>query len=164
MAKDTTKVSDISQESDFISRFLHRGFSFNLQTDMLGICTSYHESLIYHSEYPIDSPPAKEIASLLGYLVDSAKAGLSFNEKMWLDYKKARRLPCSLTKPAYKDKQNANPTDHIIDRLVFVVAKGLCTRVLTNLHEKFLDVARWDTQLATEAKAESAQKGTGRVA
>ncbi|MCJ1439207.1 hypothetical protein MMC27_008598 [Xylographa pallens] len=154
MEKDVTKVSDIVGESNHISLFLEKGFSFNLENQMLGICTNFHESLCYSSQHPIDSPLTKNIGSLLGYLVDSAKAGLIFTEKMWQEYRAAHGLQKDLQKPAYKDKEKGRPTDHIIDRLVFNVAKGVSEKTLGKFWKNFKVSPCWDGDLAAVANTE----------
>lgn len=51
---------------------------FNLQTNLLGPRTAYHESLCY-SHTRIDDSKAMAIGSPLGLLVDRAKAGIKFD-------------------------------------------------------------------------------------
>ena len=145
MKKDKTKVSDLLPYPDYMDRILRRGFDFNLQPNMLGLCTQYHERLCYHNN-TIDSKPAIEIAGLLGHLVDSAKGGYIFDNAMWTNFLKEQNLPRNLTEPAYKDR-NARPTKHLIDHLVHVTAKDVKDDVLKKFSEHFQDVSERDDDL-----------------
>ncbi len=143
--KDNTKVSDLLPYPDYMNRFLRHAFNFNLQTNMLGICTLYHEKYCYHNK-AIDSKPAIQIASLLGNLVDSAKGGYIFDNTKWTDFLKKHDLPRNLTDPAYKDR-NARPTKHLIDHLVHVTARNIRDDVLKKFSEHFQDVSERDDDL-----------------
>ena len=143
--KDNTKVSDLLPHHDYMNQFLCHAFNFNLQTNMLGICSLYHEMYCYHNK-AIDSKPAIKIAGLLGNLVDSAKGGYVFDNTKWTDYLKKHKLPRNLTEPAYKDR-NARPTKHLIDHLVHVTAKNIKDDVLKKFSEHFKDVSERDGDL-----------------
>lgn len=151
--KDTTKVSDILGEPDYISRFLKHAFSFNLQTNMLGSCTGYHEAFCYKNNC-INHPSAIAIAILLGHLVDRAKAGFIFDDQKWTTFLKVNGLPMRLPKPAYKDKDKARPTKHLIDRLVFDVGKGVRQRTLGRFSGHFAEAGTWDEALTRVWKKE----------
>ena len=154
--KDNTKVSDLLPHHDYMNRFLRHAFNFNLQTNMLGICSVYHEMYCYHNK-AIDSKPAIQIAGLLGNLVDSAKGGYSFDNTKWTDFLKKHELPRNLTTPAYKDR-NTRPTKHLIDHLVYVTAKNIKDDVLKKFSEHFQDVSERDddlSRLRTEAVEEA---------
>lgn len=144
--KDTSMVADILSHDDYTNRFLRHAFNFNLQPDMLGICSNYHASHCYQKN-AIDSPQAISIAVLLGNLVDSAKGGFHFDEAKWAAYLKKIDLPRLIPKPAYMNRQEAKPTDHLIDHLVFVVAKGVSEKVLAEFHKRFSDVSPRDDDL-----------------
>lgn len=135
------------EEPDYIKKFLRHAFHFNIQASMLGFCTTYHESLCY-SGISIDDPKAIAIAALLGHLVDRAKTGIIFNESDWLSFLKRNDLPLRMNKPAYKDKERARMTPHMIDQLVFVTAKGIREKALQGFSAKFADVGTWDEDLA----------------
>ena len=151
--KDTQKVEHISNGPDFTSKFLKHAFNFNLQTNLLGSCTAYHEALCYINNR-IDQPSAIAIAFLLGHLVDRPKGGLIFDQERWATYLKRHKLPTRLPKPAYKDKDKARPTKHIIDQLVFDVAKGVRQKVLEHFSQHFNDVPTWDEALTQVWKKE----------
>ena len=145
--KDTSTVADIELHHDYMNRFLRHAFNFNLQRNMLGTCTRYHETYCYH-EKAIDSTQAISIAVLLGNLVDSAKGGFHFDEAKWVAYLKKNRLSRILAKPAYRDRLRANPTDNLIDHLVFNVAKGVRQNVLHEFDKRFIDVSPRDDDLS----------------
>ena len=144
--KDETKVSDLLTRGNYIDAFLGHAFDFNLQPKLLGKCTIYHEAYCY-ARKAIDSPQAIEIAVLLGLLVDSAKNGFYFDDAKWTAYLKKNRLPKKMPLPAYKNKDKAKPTEHLIDVLVFSIAKQVRHRTLGTFAEHFADVPWWDEDL-----------------
>lgn len=141
--KDNLKVSDIL--TDFPAQFLLHAFDFNLRANMLGPCTAYHEAMCYH-EKPIGDKSAVAIAGLLGLLVDRAKAGFIFDEPQWNTYLKMNKLK-SYRKPAYKDKGSTKAKDHLIDNLVFVVAKSVREDALGKFAQYFRNVGTEDDDL-----------------
>ena len=145
--KDTSTVADIESHHDYLNTFLRHAFNFNLQPNMLGRCTRYHETYCYH-EKAIDSSKAISIAVLLGNLVDSAKGGFQFDEAKWVAYLKKNGLSRSLTKPAYRDKERAKPTNNLIDHLVFVVAKRVRQKALHEFDKRFSDISSRDDDLS----------------
>lgn len=144
--KDTTTVADLLARPNYTNVFLRHAFNFNLQASMLGICTLYHEAYCYHKN-AIDSPQAVWIAVLLGNLVDSAKGGFQFDEAKWAAYLKKNGLFRTLSKPAYKNRQSAKPTSHLIDHLVFVVAKRVRQKALSEFDKHFINVSPRDDDL-----------------
>ena len=150
------RVSDMLQTNDFTNVFLEHGFDFTFQNNMLGISTAYHEALCYHG-VSIDDPNAVALAHLLGRLVDRAKAGIVFDEAQWKNFLSERKLPQTLAKPAYKNRNKARPTTYFVDQLVFEVAKGVRERTLHRYTERFKDVGTWDTDLARVWKFELAE-------
>lgn len=144
--KDNTKIADLSPHQDYNSRFLRHAFDFNLQMNMLGICSQYHEAYCYKFR-AINNAHAMSIGMLLGNLVDSAKGGFKFDEAKWAAFKRMNKLPMSLPKPAYKDKKNQKPTTHLIDHLVFVTAKNTRVNVLKKFTEQFKEAISWDDDL-----------------
>lgn len=144
--KDRTKVSDLLQHKDYMNQFLRHAFNFNMQPSLLGSCTTYYEALCYHQR-SINTPQARNIAVLLGKLVDSAKGGFKFDDASWTAYLKREGLDKRLPTPAYKDRDKAKPTDHMIDRLVFEVAKNVRQKALGSFDKHFQDVSKWDEDL-----------------
>lgn len=145
------------QELDPVSALLRKGFDFNIQPTLLGQCTHYHEALCYSGK-AISDPRSKDIASLLGLLVDSAKGGFKFTDQTWTDFKQRVNLPQSLTKPAYRDPSKCEPrSDSIIDSLVFKVAKNVTAKALAQFSERFKDATDWDDDLNCVWKSEDKQ-------
>ena len=144
--KVSTRVGDMMEDPDYMNKFLQHAFHFNLQANMLGSCTAYHESLCY-SGTSIEDPKAIAIAALLGHLVDRAKTGIIFDESHWIQFLKRNNLRTRLEKPAYKDKERGRGTSHMIDQLVFVTAKGIRERALKGFSDKFAHVGTWDEDL-----------------
>ena len=140
------KVKDIIDQPDYWSQFLRHAFDFNLQPNLLGSCTVYHESLCY-SRKSICDASAIAVAHLLGKLVDRAKAGFIFDQAKWLSFLKQNGLPARPRRPAYKNKGGERPTKHILDRLVFEVAAGVRERALQDFTEYFGKVGTWDDDL-----------------
>ena len=130
-----------------MNRFLRHAFNFNLQPNMLGTCTRYHEAYCYH-EKAIDSTQAISIAVLLGKLVDGAKGGFQFDDAKWVAYLKENGLSRTYATPAYRDRLRAEPTDNLIDDLVFNVAKRVRQEVLGEFDKRFIDVSPRDDDLS----------------
>lgn len=152
--KETTTVAKLLTYEDYIDRFLRLAFEFNLQSSLLGMCTSYFESLCYQRNN-ICSPSATRIAQLLGHLVDRAKAGIIFDDEKWLAFLEREGLPKSLPKPAYKDKEKGVPKrTNLIDRLVFETAKGVREKALGDFSRRFKNVGTYDTDISTLYKTE----------
>ncbi len=161
--KDQTKVSDLLKHGDYMNRFLCHAFQFNLQMNMLGMCSNYHESLCYHSN-SIDSPEAISIGVLLSYLVDSAKGGFTFDDTKWAAYLQSLGLPRNLEPPAYKDRSKARRMkDNLIDQLVFHVAKEEREKALKNFTKHFQDVSSWDEDLVRLRKEETEEAKTNKA-
>lgn len=135
------------EDPNYVDKFLRHGFHFNLQTNMLGVCTAYHESLCYFGT-SIDDPKAIAIAALLGHLVDRAKTGIIFDEANWHQFLKSRNLRPRLDKPAYKNIEKGRATPHLIDQLVFETAKAIRNKALKEFADKFVHVGTWDDDLA----------------
>ena len=136
------------EPGEHTSGLLRYAFDFTFKGSLLGICTSYFESLCY-SENSIAKPSAMKIAHLLGLLVDTAKAGIIFNDETWNAFLKKEGLPKSLPKPAYKEKARNIPTrpKHLIDQLVFVVAKGVREKALGDFSRRFKAIGTYDVDL-----------------
>lgn len=156
-------MSDILHLEDYMNRFLVHSFSFNIQMNMLGICTNYHETLCYHTN-TIASNKAIHIAALLGHLVDSNKQGYKFDDSKWIAYLKRSRLPKKHNAPAYKDKDRARPKDeNLIDDLVFNVAKKERQEALKKFTEHFEDVESWDEDLMAIRQKEAEEAKTNQA-
>ncbi|KAL8950037.1 MAG: hypothetical protein Q9222_003897 [Ikaeria aurantiellina] len=152
---DPKTVGDFFEHEDYVDHFLHYSFDFNLQSNLLGICTSYFDSLCYFKN-DISHPSAIKIAQLLGHLVDRAKSGVMFDNDKWDAFLASEGLPRHLPKPAYKDKEKGTPkSDNLIDHLVFKVAKGVREKALGDFSRRFKGVGTYDIDLVRIYKAES---------
>ena len=151
ISKDNTKVSDMIHQPDFTNQFLHKGFDFNIQSPLLGVCSYYHEAYCYH-QGSINSPKAKDLALLLGKLVDSAKGGFIFTGTDWRSFKEKCHTPRQLDKPAYK--VDGISTSHVIDQLVLEIGKGIRQRALGKFNDRFKDARKYDEDLVALWKEE----------
>ena len=135
--------------------FLQRSFRFYLEPNLLGICTSYHERMCY-ARKSIDTRGAVIVATLLGHLVDRGKKGFRFTEEDWQRLRRTHNeiYPKFPPPPAYKEGSTTLPTHHIIDYLVFEVAKGIRQETLADFAEEFKDVPSYDPDLASLYKSE----------
>ena len=157
--KDETKVSQLLGSEQYMNQFLTHAFEFNLQMNMLGICSNYHESLCYHMG-SIDSYQAVNVGLLLGNLVDSAKAGFKFDGTKWTAYLDQLGLPQSFERPAFKDKKRSRKKkDNLIDELVFSVAKEEREKALKQFTLHFKDVISWDEDLVRPRSQELKEAG-----
>ncbi|KAJ5360591.1 RNA-dependent RNA polymerase eukaryotic-type [Penicillium concentricum] len=114
--------------------FLESVFAFNLNLSSLGRCTVEHEKLAYDES--VDSPKAKELACLLGHLVDGRKGGVHLSEQAWKEYRKTVS-PRQRALPAYRDTDRKYNPSNIVDFLKFKVARSELRRILSGLNEAF---------------------------
>ena len=153
LTKDNTTVGDIfGSDDDYANRFLVHAFNFNIQPPLLGAVTHYFEAYCY-AEGSISSTMAKNIGSLLGLLVDSAKGGFIFNYALWDSFKRKHNLPMFPPKPAYKDKDKTSRTDNIIDYLM-QIAKEVRQKALGDFSAKFKGAEERDDDLTGIWKSE----------
>lgn len=156
------------REIQSVDEFLQSAFTFNLTLSNLGRCTVEHERIAY--EESINSPKAKELASLLSHLVDGRKGGVHLSEKAWQQYRK-RISPRARASPAYKNHEGRKPNpSSIVDFLCFDVIGKEYHNVLTQLekeistshsvsvHDKDLHQPWIEAQ--AHAKADQCQGGT----
>ena len=156
--KDDKKASSFIEKDRLTTDFIRHGLEFNLQPGMLGKCTYYHEALCYREnpKTSINDPQALAIGMLLGLLVDSAKGGFTFNTSIWKNYLKSQGLHPYLPKPKYKEpsKYTVGST-HLIDQLVFQVAKQVSTKALEDFWRSFKVLAPRDEDLVRLSAKES---------
>lgn len=120
---------DLIPSARQFNKFLQKCCSFNGRTSKLGEVTALFERLVYTNPNNINTPEARKLAALAGYLVDSAKQGDSFETKTWNKIRssiEARYKPPERT--AYKDddprpRRNQDQCNNIIDHLKFDVAE-----------------------------------------
>ncbi|KAI9878540.1 MAG: hypothetical protein M1830_000594 [Pleopsidium flavum] len=155
ITRDTTTVADLASSSDPMAEFLQKSFEFYLEPNLLGICTSFHERMCY-ARKSINTRSAVIVATLLGHLVDRGKQGLRFTEEDWQILRRSddEIYPKFPPPPAYKEGSTTLPTSHIIDYLVFQVAKGIRQETLADFAQEFKDVPSYDPHLASLYKRE----------
>ncbi|OQE12430.1 hypothetical protein PENVUL_c001G06321 [Penicillium vulpinum] len=129
-----TKHSVPMASLDSTEDFLESVFAFNLNLSNLGRCTAEHEKLAY--EESVDHPKAKELACLLGHLVDSRKGGVHLSEQAWKKYRKTVS-PRQRELPAYRNPERKWNPSNIVDYLKFNVAQSELRRILSGLNEAF---------------------------
>lgn len=130
LTKHSVSMGEIRSHEEF----WQRAFTFNLTLSNLGRCTVEHEKISYDES--IDSRNAKELACLLGYLVDGRKGGVHLSEQAWQQYRK-RISPRARDHPAYRNPGRRPKSSNIIDYLKFQVASQQRDTVLRQLEGQF---------------------------
>ncbi|KAI9725023.1 MAG: hypothetical protein M1812_000299 [Candelaria pacifica] len=150
-------IADMASCADF----LLKGFNFNLQPNLLGMCTSFRERICY-KENSISFGGARLLATLLGLLVDAPKQGYKFTETTWQMFlHDCPDLPQYWPPvPAYKLKKDAVPTDHIIDQLLLVKAKDVIEDCMKRFHTGLKDIQSSDDDLSCLWKQEYEDSST----
>jgi hypothetical protein len=133
-------------------QFLLHNFNANLEENLLGMCTSFHERFCYKAK-SIKSPEAIELAILLSLLVDREKQGYVFTDENWVQFR--RRISTTIPpRPAFREDDESKQTNHIIDYMFFRVAKPVVNKVLIEFHERIPDPPKLDSDLAQLWKRE----------
>ncbi|KAH9903554.1 RNA dependent RNA polymerase-domain-containing protein [Xylariomycetidae sp. FL2044] len=136
LSKQTVLYKDLAPRGseDVTSQFLQAAFSFNLQQNLLGVCTNYKEKLCY-ARGSVGDDCAVLLSTLISNLVDRAKQGIVFAEKDWAQLRQHlnAQQPDSLRSkkrmeplpPRYKGKNWTERTVpvHIIDYVKFHIGK-----------------------------------------
>ncbi|XXH05177.1 hypothetical protein Hte_011602 [Hypoxylon texense] len=145
--KESQTYADLIGTSDITSEFLARAFRFNMQQNLLGMCTNYKEKFCY-ARNSVRDDSAILLSTLISNLVDRAKQGIVFTDEDWA------RLRRSLSQvdppePRYK-KDNwsgkGEPT-HIIDYVKFSVGKPTVEAELKALNDFLGHAERFDKDL-----------------
>ncbi|KAI1104663.1 RNA dependent RNA polymerase-domain-containing protein [Jackrogersella minutella] len=107
--------------SNITSEFLTMAFRFNMQQNLLGMCTNYKEKFCY-AQNSVRNDSAILLSTLISHLVDRAKQGTVFTDQDWARLRKtlSRGDP---PEPPYKKEAwsgKGEPT-HIIDYVKFRV-------------------------------------------
>lgn len=134
LTKHSVPMSEIQSPDEFWQRM----FTFNLTLSKLGQCTVEHEKVSYDES--INSWEAKELACLLGHLVDGRKSGVHLSEQAWRQYRR-RISPRTRESPAYRKPGRRYKTSNIIDYLKFQVASQQRDVVRTKLEDQFPEAA-----------------------
>ncbi|KAJ5048489.1 hypothetical protein NUH16_006993 [Penicillium rubens] len=130
LTKHSVPMASLESTEDFLESV----FDFNLNVSNLGRCTVEHEKLAYDES--VDSPKAKELACLLGHLVDGRKGGVHLSEQAWKEYRKTIS-PKQRALPAYRNPERKSKSSNIVDYLKFNVAQSELCRILSGLNEAF---------------------------
>ncbi|KAI2778960.1 RNA dependent RNA polymerase-domain-containing protein [Daldinia loculata] len=145
--KETLKYNELVTTDDITSEFLLRAFKFNLEQNLLGVCTNYKEKLCY-ARNSVQDEPAILLSTLISNLVDRAKQGIVFTDQDWA------RLRRNLSKvdppdPQYKKNNwsvQGRPT-HIIDYVKFSVGQPIVERELKTFYESLGQAENFDKDL-----------------
>ncbi|KGO44543.1 RNA-dependent RNA polymerase, eukaryotic-type [Penicillium expansum] len=130
LTKHSVPMASLKSTEDFLESV----FDFNLNLSNLGRCTVEHEKLAYDES--VNYPKAKELACLLGHLVDGRKGGVHLSEQAWQEYRKTIS-PKERALPAYRNPERKSKSSNIIDYLKFNVAQSELCRILSGLNEAF---------------------------
>lgn len=130
LTKHSVPMASLKSTDDFLESV----FDFNLNLSNLGRCTVEHEKLAYDES--VDYPKAKELACLLGHLVDGRKGGVHLSEQAWKEYRKTIS-PKQRALPAYRNPERRSKPSNIVDYLKFNVAQSELCRILSGLNEAF---------------------------
>ncbi|KAI1484054.1 RNA dependent RNA polymerase-domain-containing protein [Daldinia eschscholtzii] len=145
--KETSTYLDLAGADDITSEFLSRAFRFNLQQNLLGMCTNYKEKLCY-ARNSVQDESAILLSTLISNLVDRAKQGIVFTEQDWARLRK-RLSKVDPPDPQYK-KDNwgtqGKPT-HIIDYVKFGVGQPIVNRELKSFQESLSQAENFDKDL-----------------
>ncbi|OTA93057.1 hypothetical protein M434DRAFT_395932 [Hypoxylon sp. CO27-5] len=147
LRKDTLRYQDLVGTRDITTEFLARAFRFNLQQNLLGMCTNYKERYCY-AQNSVRSDSAILLSTLISHLVDRAKQGIVFTDQDWARLRKtlSRADP---PEPRYKKDTwsgNGEPT-HIIDYVKFSVGKPIVEMELKSFNDFLGDAEPWDEDL-----------------
>ncbi|CAG8899882.1 unnamed protein product [Penicillium egyptiacum] len=130
LTKHSVPMASLKSTEDFLESV----FDFNLTLSNLGRCTVEHEKLAYDES--VDSPKVKELACLLGHLVDGRKGGVHLSEAAWKEYRKTIS-PKQRALPAYRNPERKLKPSNIVDYLKFNVAQSELRRILSGLNKTF---------------------------
>lgn len=130
LTKHSVPMASLKSTEDFLESV----FDFNLNLSNLGRCTFEHEKLAYDES--VGFPKAKELACLLGHLVDGRKGGVHLSEQAWKKYRKTIS-PEQRALPAYRNPERRSKPSNIVDYLTFNVAQSELRRILSGLNEAF---------------------------
>ena len=153
---DRASCGDIWHGPEGLTAFFKRNFSFQWQEPYLGIATNYHERLRY-STNSLHSRCVEEVADVHDLLVDSAKDGYRFSGQAWKELIVRSHFPRRVVEPRYKkaesrglfdDIPGEGPSAHIIDHLIFDVARVEARQMVEHIQEELLkDTCKGDETL-----------------
>ncbi|KAI0382976.1 RNA dependent RNA polymerase-domain-containing protein [Hypomontagnella monticulosa] len=121
--KENISYINLVGTADITSEFLVRAFHFNMQQNLLGMCTNYKEKFCY-ARNSVRDDSAILLSTLISHLVDRAKQGIVFTDQDWAKLRKSLSR-VDPPEPRYKKETwsgKGEPT-HIIDYVKFIVGK-----------------------------------------
>jgi RNA dependent RNA polymerase len=135
------------QLSSQVDAFFTGCFAFNLNKSYLGPCTLEHEKVVYFEGY-LSAPNALKLATLCGYLVDSAKQGDALTTTAWRKLRK-EVSPRVRDDPSYKNAsvEHLKRESNIIDYVKFWRADPERTRILTEFSKHWPQQSSRDSTL-----------------
>jgi RNA dependent RNA polymerase len=142
LVQQNRKVKDVfragtsrEQLASQMDGFLSGCFAFNLNASYLGQCTSEHEKVVYF-EGNLSTPNAIKLATLSGYLVDSARQGDVLSTAAWQKLRK-QVSPRKRDHPAYKNEncEHLKRESNVVDYLKFWQAVPEKRRILTQFQK-----------------------------
>ncbi|KAI2793567.1 hypothetical protein POX_a00148 [Penicillium oxalicum] len=136
-----TRYSKPMSQVHSTEEFLQGAFEFNLTVSNLGRCTLEHERIAYHKS--LDCSEAKELACLLGHLVDGRKGGVHLSEPAWQAFRQ-KISPSGRAPPAYRDSKQKPKMANIIDYLKFEVVWTERRHILSELERRFPETESFD--------------------
>lgn len=128
LSKDKQTFTDILQgcgddPDAATSEFLKASFAFNMQPQLLGICTVHKERVCY-KQRSVRGRAAVALSTLVAHLVDQKKQGIVFSDA---DFARLKRDLVGVQlgdgeEPAYKTDRRPAVVEHVLDVLKFEVA------------------------------------------
>lgn len=128
LSKDKQTFTDILQgcgddPAAAASEFLKASFAFNMQPQLLGLCTTHKEKVCY-KQRSVRGREAVVLSTLVAHLVDQKKQGIVFTDA---DFARLKRNLVVVQlgdaeDPAYKTHKRPAAVEHILDVLKFEVA------------------------------------------
>ncbi|KAI2630836.1 RNA dependent RNA polymerase-domain-containing protein [Hypoxylon sp. NC1633] len=145
--KENETYLDLLGAKDITSEFLTKAFLFNMQQNLLGMCTNYKEKFCY-ARNSVHDDSAILLSTLISHLVDRAKQGIVFTNQDWAQLRKSlsRVEPPD---PPYKKEHwsgKGEPT-HIIDYVKFSVGKPTVETELKAFNESLGHAEQFDKDL-----------------
>ncbi|KAI0887146.1 RNA dependent RNA polymerase-domain-containing protein [Annulohypoxylon maeteangense] len=145
--KENVSYLELVGTSDITSEFLMRAFRFNMQQNLLGMCTNYKERFCY-AQNSVRNDPAILLSTLISHLVDRAKQGVVFTDQDWARLRKTLRR-VDPPDPLYKKEiwsGKGDPT-HIIDYVKFRIGNPTVETELKSFNESLKNAENYDKDL-----------------
>ncbi|KAI1212373.1 RNA dependent RNA polymerase-domain-containing protein [Annulohypoxylon truncatum] len=145
--KENVSYLELVGTSDITTEFLARAFRFNMQHNLLGMCTNYKERFCY-SQNSVRNDSAILLSTLISHLVDRAKQGVVFTDQDWAQLRKTLRR-VDPPDPPYKKEVwsgKGEPT-HIVDYVKFKIGNPTVETELRAFNESLSHAQHFDKDL-----------------